>query len=300
MDRTELAWAAGFWDGEGSAYLSGALDRATRHPQARINQSSTAGIPEVLTRFRQVLGFGRVQGPYLEEGKEPLFRWVVSSQDEVRQTFGALAPWLGEVKLAQFAELLDLGPQEPRRAIANSDELVAWCAGFFDGEGSTYLAKHQSHRGSFLLEAAITQSSWRGIPEVLERFHAAFGIGKIYGPYPGGDRHAPVYRWKSHQRAHIEAMLTAMDRHLGSVKRQQAASAVRVVALQLPLPRGNPAWGNRKSHCVHGHEYATARIRPFRARGKNTEAPRSSHQCLACVREYSRRKRREREMQNGG
>ncbi len=58
MDRTELAWAAGFWDGEGSAYLTGSRDRATKQPQARMDQSSTTGVPEVLIRFQKALGSG--------------------------------------------------------------------------------------------------------------------------------------------------------------------------------------------------------------------------------------------------
>lgn len=291
MDRTELAWAAGFWDGEGSAYLSAALDRRTQHPQARLNQSSTTGIPQVLRRFREVIGLGTIGGPTLEEGKEPLYRWVVSRRSDIETTYRLLLPWLGVVKRRQFELILRLKGSDDQRPIEDRTELLAWAAGLFDGEGSTYLAKHQSHAGYFLLEAAITQSSLTGRPEVLERFHAAFGIGKIYGPYPAGERRAPVYRWKSHRRGDIEAMISSMGDQLGELKRKQAQNALRVVQSQAALLRGNPAWGNRKTHCVRGHEYETARVRPFRSRGKNSQPRRASKQCLACVREDAYRKR---------
>lgn len=290
MDRTELAWAAGFWDGEGSAYLTGALDRATRQPQARLNQSSMTGVPEVLTRFCAAIGFGKIAGPVIEEGREPLYWWVVSSRREIEATYRALHPWLGVVKRRQFETLLD--ESAPSSApITDGDQGLAWAAGLFDGEGSVYLDPHSTHAGYFRLEAAITQTAFGEIPMVLSRFMYVAGIGKIYGPYPAPPGHAPVYRWKAHQAGQIIAMINALDPWLGSVKRDQAARAIGVVAAQSPLPRGNPAWGNRKTYCVRGHEYATARIRAFRGRGRNIEAPRESKQCLACVREYARSQR---------
>lgn len=295
MDRTELAWAAGFWDGEGSAWLSRPEGRNRAYPSARINQSSTTGVPEVLLRFRRAVAVGRVQGPELTEGREPLYKWVVSSREEVRSTFLALRQWLGETKRTQFRQTLGLTPHRSDEPHFNSrDEWIAWCAGLFDGEGSTCLVKHGSHPGYFVLEANITQSSWQGTPEVLDRFQETFTIGAIYGPYPGSHGHAPVYRWRAYRRPQIEAMIGLMGPNLGQVKRRQATDAFQVIAAQTPLPRGNPAWGNRKTHCVNGHEYATARIRPYKGRGRNAEAPRASRFCLVCLREYAARKRRER------
>lgn len=286
-----MAWAAGFWDGEGSVYLSGALDRRTQYPQARLNQSSTIGIPEVLTRFREAVGFGAVGGPSLMEGKQPLYNWCGSSRSEIEATYRLLFPWLGGVKRRQFEVTLGIRPTDRPRSVEDRVELLAWAAGLFDGEGSTYLARHQSHAGYFLLEAAITQSSREGVPEVLERFRAALGVGKIFGPYPAGEGQAPVYRWKSHRRHDIEQMISALGAHLGEVKRSQAIAARRVIESQAQLLRGNPAWGNRKTHCVNGHVYAQARVRPFRSRGVNAVAPRDSSKCLACLREYARGQR---------
>jgi hypothetical protein len=299
MERTELAWAAGFWDGEGSAYLTGADARTTKYPQARINQSSPAGVPEVLVRFQRVLGFGRIQGPDLAEGREPLYRWVVSSRADVNATFDVLRAWLGDVKRAQFRDVLGVGARvSDGRSFTSRDEWVAWCAGLFDGEGSVCLLRHGSHVGYFVLEANITQSSWTGAPEVLERFRMTFNVGAIYGPYPGSEGHAPVYKWRAYRQGQIQALIAAMGPHLGGVKREQATAAIAVVASQPQLPRGNPAWGNRKRYCVNGHEYATARVRPYRQRREGGIQRRDSKQCLACSREQARERRRRTEVKD--
>lgn len=150
-----------------------------------------------------------------------------------------------------------------------------------------------------MIETAISQSSFDGVPDVLERFRQVTGIGKVYGPYDAGPDRASVYRWKAHRRDQIEQMLAFLWAQLGKVKRDQAEAAMQVVAAQPPLPRGNPAWGNRKAACVRGHDYERARVRPFRGRGKNADPPRASHQCLACVREAARA-RRTPKRKNGG
>jgi hypothetical protein len=195
------------------------------------------------------------------------------------------------VKRRQFERVLSL-PEEASTAVMSVEEGIAWAAGLFDGEGSVYLAKHRTHVGYFRLEAAITQSDPTGQPEVLTRFRAVTDLGFVKGPYPAPEGCDPVYRWKLYRREEIERLIDRLRPHLGSVKRAQAERAIAVVAAQVPLPRGNPAWGNNKTHCVNGHEYASGRIRAFRGRGKNREAPRVNHHCLRCAREAARDRRR--------
>src|SRR5947209_988189 len=70
------------------------------------------------------------------------------------------------------------------KLLAAQIELV-WAAGFFDGEGNCRfrLDKIETNRnksrayGAFVLQIGQTQR------EVLDRFHAAVGCGKVYGPY---------------------------------------------------------------------------------------------------------------------
>lgn len=286
MDRTELAWAAGFFDAEG--WAGAVKHRDGTWPVAQINQAGAFGVPEVLERFHAAVGIGRIGGPQCAPGKLDLYRWVASSRADVVRTVTTLAPWLGLVKAEQFA--LAVGPVSFEETAVAPEEPLAWAAGLFDGDGSTYFERHKTHAGYVRAEMAVTQSSRCGVPAVLARFRKVVDAGRIGGPFGGNDTRQPVYRWKVHRLAEAEAIARALWPWLGAVKRVQATKVIATVAAQPPLPRGNPAWGrSHKTHCVHGHEYATARIRPYRSRSVGTTERRASKQCLACVREWARR-----------
>ena len=287
MDRTELAWAAGFFDAEG--WTAAVKSRRGTRPFAQINQADANGVPEVLARFRAAVGVGRVRGPQREEGRIDLYHWVASSRDDVVRTFDALSAWLGAVKTAQFIEAV--GTPAPSASTSAPDEELAWAAGLFDGDGSTCFERHKTRSNYVRADMSITQTSRAGTPEVLLRFRQLVGVGHINGPYGGSDRWEPVYRWKAHRLDHVQHVARTLWPWLGALKRAQAFHVITVVAAQAALPRGNPAWGNRKTHCVNGHEYETARIRPYRARAVGGTPRRASKQCLACVREYARRQR---------
>ncbi len=290
MDRTELAWAAGFFDAEG--WAAAVKNRRRTHPHAQINQADRKDVPEVLERFHAAVGVGRIGGPARQCGKLDLYRWVASSRDDVSAVWVALCPWLGAVKRRQFERALG----EPASAVRpqTADEVAAWAAGLFDGDGSTCFAEHRTHLGHRTAEVSITQSSTAGVPEALWRFHSVVGgIGRIYGPYKGRGCGAPIYRYKALRLSHAEHVIRSLWPWLGSAKRVQALVVLSRVTSQEPLVRGNPAWGNHKTHCVNGHEYATARIRRYVARSGGTER-RASKQCLACLREWARQHKEER------
>src|SRR5881227_2813286 len=102
MERHELAWAAGFFDGEGWA------NRTVRGVQARINQADPDGVPAVLVKFQRIVGVGRIAGPEVKEGKIDLYHWVVSSRGDVARVAELIGPWLGQVKRAELEHALGL------------------------------------------------------------------------------------------------------------------------------------------------------------------------------------------------
>jgi len=292
MDRYELAWAAGFFDGEGWANAVAAEGRRTRQPQARVNQADPNGVPAVLLRLQAALGgLGRLGGPYVDAGRQDLYRWEVSSRGDVELLHHLLLPWLGEVKLLELGVALARTSARSRAAIA-IDEWRAWAAGLYDGEGSTYLTNHRTHLGYRNAEARITQGSVGGSPEVLRRFLTVVEVGRLYGPYRQVIGHQDVYRWNGSARSDVEKCLSALWPWLGPVKRAQAEAVFAVTRSQPVLPRGREEWGRYKTHCINGHEYATARIRPYVSRGVGLE-PRDSHQCLQCAREQARERRKQ-------
>lgn len=294
MDRNELAWAAGFFDGEGWANAVGQAGRRTRQPHARVNQADAHGVPAALLRFQAALGgLGRIGGPRREEGRIDLYRWEVSSGKDVARLQALLATWLGHVKLGQLAHALaqpSLRSLDPER----SDEWRAWAAGFFDGEGSLYVLDHRTHQGHHFPEMRITQGSISHLPEVLERFAVITGRGRVYGPYAQRGANLDIYRWNLTRRGEIEATLAELWPWLGPVKRTQATTVLDQIHSQVDLPRGRVEWGSHKTHCIHGHEYATNRRRTYVARGVGNQR-RENKQCLRCAREQARVRREEKE-----
>ena len=292
MDRYELAWAAGFFDGEGWAARVENKKRGTRYPMARINQAGDAGVPEVLIRFRHALGgLGSIGGPDRVPQRRDLYRWVVSSQPDLEALYDLISPYAASAKLTQLAN----AALRPTRASAipdGDDVWWAWAGGLWDGEGCSALLKHRTHQGYLTPELSVTQSSGVGSPEVLRRFAAIVGLGAISGPYAQRNATMDVYRWKASARTDAERVLAGLWPFIGSVKRQQAQRLLDTLAAQPVLPRGNPAWGNNKTHCVNGHEYASMRIRPFKSRNGGAQ-PRANSQCLGCLREYAQKKRLE-------
>jgi hypothetical protein len=287
MDRYELAWAAGFFDGEGWANAVGQQGRRTKQPMARINQAGPDGVPAVLIRFQAAVGgLGRIGGPYVKDGRQDLYRWEVSSRRDVDLLHHFLVPWLGEVKLLEFSAALERAAARSR-SVTKVDEWRAWAADLWDGEGSAYLLDHRSHEDRSIGELALTQSANGAAPEVLSRLLLIAGRGHVYGPYRQADATLDVYRWKISAQPDIKPVIDTLWPWLSGVKRAQAMNVLSTLEAQPVLPRGNPAWGNRKTHCIHGHEYASTRLRPYVSRGVGIPL-RDSHQCLQCMREQAR------------
>ncbi len=101
--ETELAWAAGFFDGEGScgAYRTPTGDYL--YIRMTVNQIQ----PECLERFATAVGCGPVLGPYRHGRHAPLFRWQLSGLDKCARVYGLLVPYLGSIKRKQILQSLD-------------------------------------------------------------------------------------------------------------------------------------------------------------------------------------------------
>ena len=102
INRESLAWAAGFFDGEGSVSFTG--DRLNRYPLITIQQND----PEVLYRFRDAVAFlGVVHGPYSRrDGGNPFYNYQVSSFEKVQAVIAMLWPFLSVIKKSQAHNIL--------------------------------------------------------------------------------------------------------------------------------------------------------------------------------------------------
>jgi hypothetical protein len=288
LESHDLAWAAGFFDGEGWA------NKKARGVQARINQAGPDGVPEVLTKFQRIVGVGRIKGPVVVEGKQPLYCWEATSRADLVHVVERIAPWLCPVKRAEFERTLG-GPVPAQIWPGSMSEELAWAGGFFDGEGSTYLEKHRTHAGQMVPRLYVPQSAEVGVALELTRLKAATGgLGSISGVRPAKGSRKPYRRWRVCVVDDVQLGLHLLWPFIGEVKRAQAQRVLKVLHSQLDLVRGNPDFGVAGArYCLRGHDKWNARIRPFKGRGKNEEDPMSHlRQCLACVREDARAKRK--------
>ena len=287
MESHDFAWAAGFFDGEGWANRSG------RGVQARINQAGLDGVPEVLSKFQRIVGAGRIQGPVVLEGKQPLYWWIATSRPDLKQIVDRIGPWLCPVKRAEFERTLRIALPPVVWPGSISEEL-AWAGGFFDGEGSTYLEKHRTHAGYFYPVLYVPQSAEIGVaPELLRLKSAMNGLGNISGVRQDGPDGKPYRRWRVVTPLKVQAALHLLWPFIGEVKRAQAQRVMKTIHGQFDLPRGNPAFGVAGARfCLRGHDKWNARVRPFKGRGKNEQDPLNHlRQCLACVREDAQARR---------
>jgi hypothetical protein len=287
LESHDFAWAAGFFDGEGWA------NRQRRGVHSRINQAGPEGIPEVLIKFHRIVGVGRIKGPVIVEGRQPLYYWEATSRSDLMRVVEQIAPWLCPVKRTEFERTLSV-PLPPVVWPGSMSQELAWAGGLFDGEGSTYLEKHRSHPGYFAARLHVTQSGWGGVAPELLRFKSAMGdIGRISGVSKDKRDHKPYRRWRAYAENEVQLGIHLLLPFIGQVKRQQALAVMGVIHSQARLPRGNPAFGVAGArYCLRGHDKWSARVRPFRGRGKNEEDPLNHfRQCLACVREDARARR---------
>src|SRR5262245_2809349 len=100
-DPCSRAWAAGLFDGEGSATSHRPKNRQRVQPKLFLYQAGLADPPEVLVRFRDVVECGTLLGPY----RERLWCWSAGSARDIARVATMLWPWLGPVKRAQFCNM---------------------------------------------------------------------------------------------------------------------------------------------------------------------------------------------------
>jgi len=98
------AWAAGFWDGEGSICY--------RYDEGKRYRAFTASVcqndREVLDKFKSVVVVGRVLGPYKynRDSGGTYYQWQLHNAAGVRKLARTLWPHLGTVKKQQFIKAM--------------------------------------------------------------------------------------------------------------------------------------------------------------------------------------------------
>ncbi len=100
----ELAWAAGFFDGEGS---TGTYDRRFKGGRLNVNLSVPQNDLDILKRFQEAIGgVGRTYGPYFRKSKPGSYVFQTKSFESIQFILAQLWPWLTPEKKNQGAKAL--------------------------------------------------------------------------------------------------------------------------------------------------------------------------------------------------
>ena len=271
LDRELLAWAAGFFDGEGSTIARTDARRPGYYQlELSVPQNGPDGVPEVLSKFqRAMLGVGAIHSM-----GGTMFKWIAGGGATARLAVALMWPWLGPVKRAQAEKAIERvdaqfveGPRRPRvpkyrpqliahgltDTVATEEHMArAWAAGFIDAEGCFgNPGGYQRKDGTIALRVRVsaTQHGLPGIaPDVLHRMRSIAG-GRI-------ERHGEPddFKWVVEGVLGVGRILEFVRPWLGSVKLDQAA-------IVLERARSSRVRGNRE-RCVRGHLYDSVKISP--------------------------------------
>jgi hypothetical protein len=294
LDRAEIAWAAGFFDGEGSTIVHtdksrpGYLRLEVIVPQSGHGQ----GVPSVLVRFRNAVGgLCRIVGP---EGRD-IYKCVSGGRLEAMAVIALLWSQLGEVKRRQANEAIKtfvvqyehadfaarvgrhagkvfelIGPSIDQADLQRLE--VAWAAGFLDGEGCFGIARAAKRVNGpdwYRVRASATQhGAPRVVPEVLLRLQRLLG-GRI-------ECHGEIddFKWVTEGDNNVDKALRLVEPFLGEIKKAEGHRALAAFRAQVRL-KGST------THCRRGHEYTHTSLRGGRPR----------RICNPCARIIDRRER---------
>lgn len=137
-------------------------------------------------------------------------------------------------------------------------ELLAWAAGFFDGEGSTIVYR-RSDAGCPYPALTVVQATNDGEPaDVLRRFATAMdGLGgRIFkSSRPPQPHHKLKHSYRIAGFVHTQAAVARLWPWLGQEKRLQAARTLSAYLRYWNSEYARTVNQGRRTHCPQGHAY---------------------------------------------
>lgn len=106
VDREQLAWAAGLFEGEGTFSTRNGKNggKRDRGLVAKLKMADE----DVVRKFYNTIGTGHMTGPYPCDGagRKPLWIWQTGSFEGVQHTMISLYEWLQSRRRLKILELL--------------------------------------------------------------------------------------------------------------------------------------------------------------------------------------------------
>lgn len=150
IDREELAWAAGFFDGEG-CFTSGAKKgspRAGKYPIVRITQKDRG----VLDRFRRAVCLGDVRGPYTSGKTAVIYSYDAHGVEKTQAIGAMLWRFLSRVKRTQFRTRMEAADWKGLRRDPEHRKKIG------EGIREFYRVKHLRPKGGPVIVKAIADA----------------------------------------------------------------------------------------------------------------------------------------------
>lgn len=189
----------------------------------QVSQGGRDSPPDVLVRFREIVGEGNITGPY----RDNLYYWKTTRKDRIDEVARMLWPYLSSEKKAQYAAMTRLAgrglPFSVDTVIRDQRTERAWAAGLFDGEGSIWVCANRRWPAWRGLAMDLPQSSATGVPETLTRFHRVVGAGAIGGPRTSRNPWSklPQYRWQLNGRHLVSRVVGLLLPYMAKVNRSR-------------------------------------------------------------------------------
>lgn len=100
--EVDRAWAAGFWDGEGSTSPAGRKRSDGGQPNIRMYVSQKDTGPELLLKFQSIMGVGKV---FERQSRPGVWVWNCTERAGCQRVIEAMWPYLGTPKKNQIERL---------------------------------------------------------------------------------------------------------------------------------------------------------------------------------------------------
>lgn len=100
----ELAWAAGFWDGEGCTGIKREKKNGKEYHYLKAQLNNTS--EQTVRRFAAAVGIGHVYGPYQYKSRhrnKPYWRWQANNS-EGHKAIQLLLPYMSDEKRQQYED----------------------------------------------------------------------------------------------------------------------------------------------------------------------------------------------------
>jgi hypothetical protein len=110
--ETEIAWAAGFFDGEGTTAYQSTGTNNSGQPRRQLRLTVTQKDPRPLHRLCMALSAGKVYGPY--ESQNGMHMWTVQCA-RAEEVLEEMWPYLSEPKIEQATRALEAWRSRPNQ-----------------------------------------------------------------------------------------------------------------------------------------------------------------------------------------